>query len=77
MAAKVSTAISEVIEGKIISVTICHECLDVSYHYLVIDKYLISICIIIKVTETVESFFDISLPMPEGNVLKKVRQYCT
>ena len=30
MAAKASTAIGEMIEGKIISVTICHECLDVS-----------------------------------------------
>ena len=74
MASKVSTAIGQVIEGKIISVTICHECLDVSDHYFNIDTYLNSVYLIIKVTENVESFFDISLPMPEENAFKKVRQ---
>ena len=75
MASKVPTAIGQVIEGKIISVTICHDCLDVSDYHLSTDAYLNSIYINIKVTENVESFFDISLPMPEENAIKKVRQY--
>lgn len=34
MAEKLPTAIGQVIEGKFVSVTICHECHDVSDHYL-------------------------------------------
>ena len=30
MASKVPTVIGQVIQGKVVSVTICHECLDVS-----------------------------------------------
>ena len=37
MASKVPTAIDQVIEGKIISVTICHDCLDVSDYHLSTD----------------------------------------
>ena len=33
MAVKVLTAIGKVIEGKTISVTICHECHEVRNHY--------------------------------------------
>ena len=32
MSSKVPTAIGQVIEGKNVSVTICHECHDVSNH---------------------------------------------
>ena len=33
MASKVPTVIGQVIQGKVVSVTICHECLDVSEQY--------------------------------------------
>ena len=36
MASKVQTAIGQIVEGKFISVTICHECYDVSDKYVLI-----------------------------------------
>ena len=40
MASKVPTAIGQVIEGKNISVTICHECLDVSNYFYALSIHL-------------------------------------
>ena len=39
MADKLPTAIGQVIEGKFVSITICHECRDVSDHYFQFLKY--------------------------------------
>ena len=40
MASKVPTVIGQVVEGKIVSVTICHECQDVSNQcYVVLYNY--------------------------------------
>ena len=39
MAEKLPTAIGQVIEGKFVSVTICHECHDVSDHCLYLIVY--------------------------------------
>ena len=63
MASKVPTAIGQVIEGKNISVTICHECLDVSNYFYALSIRT-SLFVFVKASEIVESFFDISLPMP-------------
>ena len=70
MASRVPTVIGQVIEGKIVSVTICHECHDVSD----CQQKDIVLYTLIKVSENVESFFDISLPMPEESSLE-VSQY--
>ena len=77
MTSKIQTTIGQIIEGKIISVTICHECHDVSnqcFYVLCIKHiatYVLILCTyLLKVSENIESFFDISLPMPEENFLR-------
>ena len=45
MAGKVPTAIGQVIEGKIMSFRICHECHDVSNYYLIFLYDEINNCI--------------------------------
>ena len=42
MAEKLPTAIGQVIEGKFVSVTICHECHDVSDHCLYLIVFFIT-----------------------------------
>ena len=66
MAEKVPTAIDEVIEGKQISVMICHECHDVC-SFMFCTNLLVSF---VKVIEMVEPFFDISLAIPEEKLLQ-------
>ena len=44
MADKLPTAIGQVIEGKFISITICHECRDVSNHFLNCSLIVCCIC---------------------------------
>ena len=44
MTSKIQTAIGQIIEGKIISVTICHECHDVS-SYLCIYACTVYVCV--------------------------------
>ena len=63
MAEKVPTAIGQVIEGKIMSFRICHECHDVSNNCFIFMCNKIHIVACSKVSESTESFFDISLPM--------------
>ena len=67
MAEKLPTAIGQVIEGKFVSVTICHECHDVSDHCLQLFNCFITF---VKISENFELFFDISLPIPEDDLLK-------
>ena len=44
MTDKLPTAIGQVIEGKFISITICHECRDVSNHFLNCSLIVCCIC---------------------------------
>ena len=69
MASKVPNIISQVIQGKVVSVTICHECLDVSEQCFSLYAVL-TINLRMKVTEHEESYFDISLPMPNETLPK-------
>ena len=75
MAMKVLTAIGKVIEGKTISVTICHECHEVSNHYFCSIRSYVFEFVYIKATEVEEPFFDISLPIPGEGTFKKVCIY--
>ena len=72
MASKQPTVIDEVVGGKIVSVTICHECHDVSIYVnvLIFVHTYVSIACTYKVSENLESFFDISLTMPEETLPK-------
>ena len=68
MAEKVPTAIDQVIEGKQISVMICHECHDVCIVLCFAHTYLL--ISFVKVIEIVEPFFDISVAIPEEKLLR-------
>ena len=60
MATKVSTIIAQVIQGKVVSVTICHECLDVRDQCFSLCIVLTICCTYIRRSQKMKSLILIS-----------------